>query len=558
MKLQLPERKKPGKNDSFSSIEEVRHWVADLPLANPDKTRQLLDEALSQINTLILHPQERYEILELLTQPVSCVIHALKRSFLGKPIPLDENPSRKSSQCMAICRHMTTGYEILAEDLEKRNAGNALLNTAIYRSLRFLGEILLTNYQTYVQYPEGLWSEIHTLYALAEKHAIGAQPVTDTSLPSPVTSAIDSLYKRMLLLSLACPYHLRQNEIHIIFDALMNWADASRLTGADDMETRGLFAVNLDADNPPAYRALRDDTHSEDMLRVLDTTELNEQLQALLSRQAAAPADNVGIGDIQTLQRLMLCWGVMPERRFIRKQHDEPIKLVVGLNAVHSITPGATRAAIKNREEKEAAEVLHDPTIDRPTSFNAEPASKSAFEKAMQKKDRDVTRGAYVASSPEAIPMESWKIADMSAGGYCLLRDSEEASHARIGELVAIATRDEQAKHDWHLGVVRWMKFSTERGLELGIQMLSPGAHAIWTSLMDGGDPVGKSLQGILLPGIATINEQESLILPTLPFRTGRTVLLEKDDGREVIKLARQLENTGSFAQYHFTPEEKN
>ena len=69
--------------------------------------------------------------------------------------------------------------------------------------------------------------------------------------------------------------------------------------------------------------------------------------------------------------------------------------------------------------------------------------------------------------------MESWKVADMSAGGYCLLHDSEDASRARIGELVAIANSRDRETGNWHLGVVRWMKFSADRGLELGIQMLS-------------------------------------------------------------------------------------
>jgi len=60
-------------------------------------------------------------------------------------------------------------------------------------------------------------------------------------------------------------------------------------------------------------------------------------------------------------------------------------------------------------------------------------------------------------------------------------------------------------------------------------------------------------MQGILLPEIKMLSQQTSLLLPTLPFRAGCNATLLTAGSMQNIKLTQQLENTGSFAQYHFS-----
>ena len=154
---------------------------------------------------------------------------------------------------------------------------------------------------------------------------------------------------------------------------------------------------------------------------------------------------------------------------------------------------------------------------------------------------------------PDTSRIEAWKMANISAGGYCLLWDSVDPSSAQVGELVAIIEQDNLNEDAWQLGVVRWMKCSDEYGLELGTQMLSPSAQAVWACLDEAGVRSGSKMQGILLPEIKALKQQASLLLPTLPFRAGCLATLQTAGTRENIKLTRQLENTGSFAQYHFS-----
>ena len=554
MELQLPQRRKPGGHTFNTNREAVRSWIDDLPLVNTVRSLELITEALEEINQLDLPFQNRIEVLELFVTPVTCVTSALKKLYLGKPIPLEDIDLGRATRVLNLYNQMATGYRILVSDLEAQGNPDAILATAIHRALRYLCEILLNNYQIYIQYPDGLWKTINTLYAQAEQHGIKSRPVTDTTLSTPDHSSIETVYKQILLLSLACPYRLRQNEIHHVYDALVKWVGTSHLYHINDAEARGLFATNLQSDDPPVYCALKEGNLTGGQWRILDTTDMADQMRAVLYEQSTATNNRFGTDNTGTMQRLMLTWGVMPKRRFSRYKQDAHIRLVVGLDSIHQIIadpankqPGNDPAIGEPIDDKR---YLQDPTFERETTFSANPPA----DKQHSFTD-NLLQGAYSISNRVERNIESWKMCDMSAGGYCLLWDSGSASSARVGELVALTVEEENNKGNWQLGVIRWMKFTEEHGLELGIQMLSPGARPISAFVCKSDVSTGDKIQGILLPEIEALNQQATLLLPSLPFRTGCSSTIDDAGKTEKIQLTRQLENTGSFAQYHYKPE---
>ncbi|MGB5717027.1 MAG: hypothetical protein WBN81_08025, partial [Gammaproteobacteria bacterium] len=185
MDLQLPIRRKITNSSFDTRTEVVRTWVDELPLINAEKSWSLLVNALKEINSLSISTKNRLEALELLATSVICVAETMKKAFLAKPIPLRDHNLKLARQTVELCNQMATGYRILADDLDHDDRQTSHLTLAIHRSLRYLSEILLTNYQVYIQYPEGLWKTINSLYALAEQHDITTQPVTDTTLSKP-------------------------------------------------------------------------------------------------------------------------------------------------------------------------------------------------------------------------------------------------------------------------------------------------------------------------------------------------------------------------------------
>ena len=558
MDLDLPRREKPGRLSFNTSTPAIQAWVDDLPLLNTDKTLDLVSSSLEQINKLDIPPQQRHDALELLSTSVMCISDALRKSFLGKQLPLQGNSLRRATQVAELCNRMACGYRIVVDDAGSNDAQRQLLATAIHRSIRYLSEVLLTSYQIYVQYPAGLWGIIHALFGLAEELGLSTQLVSDNTLHASSGSSIETIYKQCLLLSLACPYRLRQNEIHYVYNGLLEWATASRLYQVNSTQKLGLFAVNLRADLPPGYRALHEDLQLSGTWRILDTSEMAHRMQQAISGRTRNTRAS-GLGDARTVQRLMLAWGVMPKRRFNRYRQDASIRLVMGINSIHRLT--WTPAVEDDDAQNGIAETIHDhqylqdPTFDRATRINTRTSLEEGEVNTAKGSgtQEQLLRGAYFAASSGSNPVESWKMENMSAGGFCLLWDSEAASSAQVGELVALMPHEEGDRNNRQLGVIRWMKFTPERGLELGIQLLSPGATAIWAYICEDDPQPSNKLQGILLPEVRAIRQPASLLLPSLPFRVGCISTLVYRGIKEAIILTRQLENTGTFAQYNFT-----
>jgi hypothetical protein len=539
MNLQLPQRVKPGNYSFNTDPATLTAWLNDLPLLNTERTRELLDGALQQVNALALPTQKRQKALELFTKPVICTTDALKKKFLNKPLPLNGNNLLYATQTLELLNQIATGYRVLAEDLRNNAAERPQLAIAIHRALRCLSEILLTCYQIYIQYPEGIWRVINLLYALADEYNITDQDVTDTTLKTPKPGNIETVYKQALLLSLACPYRLRQKEIYIAHSTLMEWASFSQLHHMDDDNTHGLFSINLQSDTPASYRVLGNEDTGNPHARILDTRSMAERIR-----------NNVNTShNTDTLQRLLLAWGAMPKRQFARQQQNAPVKLIIGLNAIHSLALGPAIDKPKTDENIRDKDYLQDPTFESTTKINT---NKSTSNNTAD--GNNPFKGAYATDNITSSRVESWKIVDISAGGYCLLWDSDEVSCAQVGELVALIEEEHLDPDKWQLGAIRRMKFTEERGLELGVQLLSPGATAVWARPCKDGINTGDKIQGILLPEIKAIKVQASLLLPSMPFRTDCSTTFEYNGNKETVKLTHQLENTGSFTQYHFTP----
>jgi hypothetical protein len=272
--------------------------------------------------------------------------------------------------------------------------------------------------------------------------------------------------------------------------------------------------------------------------------------------------------DKVTLQRIMLSWGVIPNRRFSRHQENITTRLSVGINTIHNVIAGPTtlnQATVDDDENIDDNQYLRDPTFELPTCIDIDPETGLKTGRTArhvreigQKPDtwRDSLSGSYSASAKNSLRprsttnIESWKMQNISAGGYCFLWDTAKPSNTQVGEVVAMDTHNNDR---WQLGVIRWMKFSREYGLELGIQTLSPGATAVWVSLAEG-NHTGEQIRGLVLPEIKQLSQPESILLPTLPFQTGSVSIIERAGNKEEVRLTQLLESTGCFSQYLFSP----
>ena len=331
-----------------------------------------------------------------------------------------------------------------------------------------------------------------------------------------------------------------------------------------------MFACHLSSDDPPRYLQLTRRELLDASWVILNTDGMTKPANATLGELRDKPQLRSILPRENTLKRLMLSWGVMPERQGERRCQEMPVQLVVGLTAIHRLLaePVANETASTQLESvrTEHPGDWFDPTFERPTVIatkrlpvrnTANPADGRS--NPFLPLGQFPLRGAYTPGKParpdndkQAPTIESWKMIDVSVGGYCLLWESDDVSGAQVGELVAIRTGSKTSPEDWKLGVTRWMKFTPRRGLILGVQLLVTGATPVWACLCRDEPKAENKLEGLLLAENTILKQPVSLLLPSLPFRTGHLATLTRGDKDERIILVRELENTGSFAQFHF------
>jgi len=165
-----------------------------------------------------------------------------------------------------------------------------------------------------------------------------------------------------------------------------------------------------------------------------------------------------------------------------------------------------------------------------------------------------------------------WEVVNISAGGYCLRWNSDTTSRAQVGEPIALRENEPDGSLTWRIGVIRWMQFIRESGLEIGVQVLSP--RVMSATVQRSNRPNEEPFECLMLPAIKALDLPMSVLLPTHAFRPGDKLKIKildqnqnqkqkekqnqkQDQGEEMeIHLGSVKEHTGSFTQFQFTPTE--
>lgn len=571
MQLSVPNRTAPKSGSFDSRPSSVKDWIDHLPMGNVGETTRLLFEALTELNQQDIPVQQRFKALEMLRRPVHFVSEAMKKHFVGWALPLTEKNLKIARLSRELTHALATGYKVIVME-QIAGVGRTdkkLLITCIHRSIRLLSQVLLKAYQVYEAYPGAVWLEIHSLYRHAEGNGLHTINVPDEYFRGRKSSTIDDAYKQILLLALACPYRLRHGEVESVYQVLEEWAPLCDVQRVGENGTT-LFSTNLDTDQPPSYLVLRKANENRSACRALNTVRLAERVRKTLADIRAHHAPNIGNICADTLRHLMLAWGIMPKRRFSRTREHADVIVSMGLSSVHYFVSGEfafSEAAISHecRTDLRGADQAATHFNDR-ARFQARPTGETdgllpdvwemdyriEGEAAPSTVEMAVARAASGLQIDTNHRTQSWKMVNVSAGGYCLLWDNLETTRSQVGELLGIREESNPDTFHWRLGVIRWLKYADKRGLELGVQMLSPGAVAIAGRPEKSPANDEHYMRGLLLPEVASLQQEATLLLPSPPFRAGATAVINCQGKNIQVRLTKLVENTGSFAQFQF------
>jgi hypothetical protein len=579
MKLNIPEQKAPSADATPSHPRKLKKVLSALPNTNMGELTKQTFLILRDLNRQTMPNKHRLEDLEMLRVLTREIFNNLKKYFINRTLPLPDKSQKIVNLNQSLLQELVYGYEIIAYESANNidaKIDDKTLSTAICRAINYLSEMLLRSCEVYEPCPKNLWLDVHQLYAFAESKGL-TETVIHGGDKKQNKSTIENSYKQVLLFALARPIALRQRDSERVFNELFDWAKYASIQrhGSESMIDT-MFSMRIHEDSAPDYLA-EADLAEDAIIRTLDASKLVNHVNELIAEQDGQK-QKITVGDnipLETLGALVTSWGVSAKRRFSRADRHGHINVAIGLSRTakamsNSINEPADTFDIKSGFIRTSASRKQDPdftleTIRRPTDdegymTHTELGATENNSWDMVAKGRALTdtydNEQKLNNDEDKIKQRQqnadshWEIVNISAGGYCLRWNSDDTSKAQIGELIALQEFDSSNNFEWRIGAIRWMQFTRENGLEIGVQVISP--KVVTATAQRVNRPNEVPFECLMLPGIKALNQASSIILPSHAFKTGDKLVVQILENKISITLGEIKEHTGSFTQFTY------
>jgi len=547
--LKIPE-KKPTAWVTETTPKAARFWLNSLSLSDSNRTARELYRSLHTLNRLRLDPGSRGAILEIYRTPVNTVTAALQQTLGQQSLPLAVNFRRMTEIVRELNCEMALGYKIVLLDQQGSWKQRLLRKSpamAVERAMRYLGEVLVFCYHSYLPFPAQLWSELHELYRYSDQYKILDTPVEIDVERDIGATTIKERYKQICLLGLCNPYQLPQGDARRIHIFLYRWANTATVKPANSMSPAvACFQIDLLRDAPPVLYDQPIDSAGQQRVRILDVTALVAKVKSFVERlENGEPASHLDLGTecldvacLELLRHMLRAWGATTSRQHSRSSGKGFLSLCVGINATHffadgqrpfSRPPSSLSSMTKNTSEEEPLDIDVNATNDN--------ISSEIVSAAVAVENYHVTR---------------WEIIDQSASGMFLRCTELPGMRLRVGDFLG-AQFGGNVEGEWWPATVRRLQVDVSGNIEIGIELLASQLTPVAVCAADGQVPCHAALT---LPELATSSKKRprSLVIPRGVFREQADLLLIMSADTEPVRIRplKLVERSRSFEQLYF------
>jgi cyclic-di-GMP-binding protein len=517
----------------FTSAEtnpnKIQELIATLPKGNPGQAAKIIIEQLHSLNRQQVSSESRIMATELYRPTIAEIVIGLARQYCYQPLPLSDSALRSARAARTLYSELAYSYKhtVLAEENKLFGFGGEKQRAQhIQRAIEALGNLLLVVYHTYSTAPSGVWAEIHNLFLYGLQQSL--QEI-EVDIGHKISS-INLTYKRTLLLALADIHHLTSNEINWVVDYIDRFAHHAQLRPFSKPEKLvGAHLVHLASDKPPEpFNKRNESINMNTDIPVTDIMLITIKLAQLVYHQLGMlqvnePPVNLKLPESaqdphyqDLLAHLLKQWGKPPKRLFNRIKKLDVVNMCLGLSTVHYYVNRCFTVATPSAETEKTK--INLSFADSPIDTNG----GSTFHYAR------------------------WMVVNESAGGMAMSKMADAQVALRVGELVGIRIDDSS---DWNVASLRWALCSDYAPLGIGVQLLSPTAQAVMVTLPE----LSHSAIALLLPEVATLSQQATLITPPGIFKPARKFLLDEQGKTSEILATRLVERTASFERFQFS-----
>ncbi|HED15795.1 MAG TPA: hypothetical protein ENI64_03085, partial [Gammaproteobacteria bacterium] len=244
----------PKLNDFNSPVvvtdrKQVEQWLEDLPVLNLSR---VLSQLIDAVEPMVVNPLDatlRMQLLELYRRSAIGLYPSANKENL-RALPIDVRQRKQAaSDTGTLCMHLANGYKRVVADAYRESQQmlkQPLMLIATQRALEMLALAVLHAYRSYSSLPGFIWLEIHQLYGLAERQQAVETPVPGTSKQA----TIGYLYRRLMLLSIADPFHMAEGVAFQTYKQLGQIIHLCQIENRPASKT-GEYMIDLLGDSPP-------------------------------------------------------------------------------------------------------------------------------------------------------------------------------------------------------------------------------------------------------------------------------------------------------------------
>ncbi len=455
----------------------LRRWIKALPLVNMGETTRQFHELLQSCNQADLPPDLRLGHMALLHKTAELILNHLHRQFITRTPPLPPKSREILYLNQILLKNLAFSYKLAIRDLgQQEKIDTKQLALAIHQAMDFMGRSYLLTTQLYESEPAGLWHDMHALYAFAERYELLDQPISGLQPKSTPTQTIRSTYLRTALLALCDPQTLRQDIATQLDECFRNHGNYVSLhRERPPPPNTGLFITNLELDRPP-LRMLPGETPAMPSLRYFHM----DEFLGFLRKAGQATTPTISHLSPSLARLLYERYTHNSQRRFPRTSTPGSIPVTIGftriwqmidntLENISMIFPARGIAKVPALLESSNSSLDFNPSQGNEWSLvNDDQEWRPLRSERLQTLSSPLV--APHSEPPE--PWDIWQVLNASPGDFCLYWNGESPTTAQIGELIALQEYEGQ-NPIWRLGIIRWMHFAPDRGLEAGIALIA-------------------------------------------------------------------------------------
>jgi len=508
--LAVPRQSQQPKSKIVTRSAETREWISRLPLLDTGESLQQIHDALWGINRTGLKVTQRLKLLDLYRSPLRIIRRQVETRLTRGAATLSQTDLVTAELFRDCCVEMAYGYKLvileIAQVRKRRQLDEMKLSMA--RAIFYLEQTIYACALYRQTPPEGIWTEIHSIYQYAKQLGIAEQAIKDPIARARTSTSISLTYRRALLFGLSDPFHQSIPLMGRLLEFLRRHAHDAALGRYSPPPTeRCQFIIDPQSDYPARAYVKRGDLDPPEDALLLDTVNLtrnaHDQLKLLTSAEQfdveldAEFQDDLGR---KLLEEVVFAWGMIPRREEEREPASrDDIEIMVGIDAVNYCLNG----------EK--------------------PFELSSTDHA----DHVATTGTFqmhqLRRQPAQLERVSCRILDRAESGLRLAIPYNAAAvgSLRVGDVIT----GREKSGPWTPGLIRWIR-CVEETIQVGVKKLREPGKSVAVK------PVSTEREQPFKEGLALFPEDDGaasiqLITPPGFYRPQRNLFV--DDGRELL-----------------------